>query len=333
MNLRRYCLAGAAAVMAGLFAGRAVGAEHEWKFFSFFGVNDAATNLHRSFVDDISKATDGRLKITLFAGGELPYKFSDVLRLVSTNQVQMGDLVVGLNAGELPGLNVFDLPFLCTSYDGFYKAVDKAGPVVAKSLGDKFGVGSLVHWTIAPQHIWLSRPIERIDDLKGRKIRIWTRFHADMLAKFGGSGVTISATEVTTALDRRIVDGAITAAIPALDWRFYDVAKTGYMLNMHMVHQIVIVNNAELAKLPADLREIVAGKSREWAAKYRKAIEDGEISALKTLVDKGEKLVSPAADDIVKARYVTRPIWDAWAKDNGPVSQELLAHVQATCTN
>jgi TRAP-type transport system periplasmic protein len=333
MSFRQRQLARIFGVALSLVGGQAQSADYEWKFFTYFGVSDLPTNLHRAFAEDLTKATNGRLKVTVYAGGELPYKFSDVLRLVATNQVQMGDLAVGLNVGELPGLNVFDLPFLCTSYDGFFKALETSGPVVADSLKDKFGIGSLVQWTMPPQQIWLNRPIEQIDELKGRKIRIWSRMHADMLQLFGGTGVTITAAEVTTALERRIADGAITAAIPAYDWRFYDVAKTGYMLNFQMSHQIVAVNNAELGKLPEEIRTIVLAKSREWVPKYRQMIEEGEVAAKQKLVEKGEKLVEPAAQDIAKARTVTRPLWDAWAKDGGPVAQNLLAKSTQACVN
>jgi TRAP-type C4-dicarboxylate transport system substrate-binding protein len=250
---------------------------------------------------------------------------------VSTNQVQIGDLAVGLNVGELPGMNVFDLPFLCTSYDTFYKAIDAVGPSYEAALKGKFGIGTLIQWTMPPQQIWLTQPIDRIDDLKGRKVRIWSKMHTDMLQRFGATSVTITAAEVTTALERRIADGAITAAIPAYDWRFYDVAKTGYMLNMQMSHQVVAVNAAELNKLPEDLRKIVLDRSREWAPKYRKTIEDGEIAAKQKLVEKGEKLVIPTSQDMAKARDATRPIWDAWAKES-PVSRELLTKVSQVCS-
>jgi len=269
MRLRLATLGASAAMLAALISGPASSQAVEWKFFTYFAVNDLPTNLHRAFAEDVSKATGGKLKITVYAGGELPYKFSDVLRLVSTNQVQMGDLAVGLNVGELPGMNVFDLPFLCTSYDTFFKAVETVGGDYETALKSKYGIGSLVHWTMPPQQIWLNQPIQKIDDLKGRKVRIWSKMHSDMLQRFGGTGVTITAAEVTTALERRIADGAITAAIPAYDWRFCDVAKTGYMLNMHMSHQIVAVNQAELNKLPEDARKIVLDKSKEWAPKYR----------------------------------------------------------------
>lgn len=312
-------------------ASAARSADFEWKFFTYFGGNDVATNMHRAFADDVTKATNGRLKLTVYSGGELPYKFSDVLRVVSTNQVQMGDLAVGLNVGELPGLNVFDLPFLCTSFDSFYKATGVVRKTVDTALQSKFGIGALIHWTMPPQQIWLSAPIQKIDDLKGRKIRNWSRLHVDMLALFGASAATVTAAEVTVALERKVVDGAITAAVPAYDWKFYEVAKYGYMLDFQMSHQVLAVNLAELAKLPPDIQKIVRDKAQEWAPQYRKTIEDGEVTARRRLVEKGEQLITPTAADQERARTATKPIWEAWAKQGGPVAQELLAATSAAC--
>jgi TRAP-type C4-dicarboxylate transport system substrate-binding protein len=306
-------------------------AEFDWKFFTYFNPNDLPTKVDTAFAEDVTKATGGRLTITVYSAGELPYKFSDVLRLVATNQVQMGDLAVGLNVGELPGLNVFDLPFLCTSFDTFYKASAKTSPIIDAVLRDRFGIGSLVRWTMPPQQIWLNRPIKNIDDLKGRKIRIWSRMHVDMLEPFGASGVTITVAEVTTALERGVVDGAITAAAPAYDWHFYEVAKTGYMLDFQMAPVIMGVNLAEFQKLPKDLQDILLAKSEEWTDKYRKAIEEGEATARQRLVEKGETLVAPTKEDLEKARSMTQPIWKAWAQRGGDVSRRLLEAASSAC--
>ena len=102
------------------------------------------------------------------------------------------------------------------------------------------------------------------------------------------------------------------------------------MLNMQMSHQIVAVNAAQLNKLPAETRKIVLQKSREWAPRYRKTIEEGELAAKKKLVEKGEKLVEPTAEDLAKARSVTRPIWDTWAKGS-VVATDLYDNVARVC--
>src|SRR5438046_810674 len=100
----------------------------EWRFFTYFPVNDKPAQLNRAFAEDVTKATNGRLKITVFAAGELPYKAPDVVRAVASDQVQMGDVAVGFVSGDVPDLNVLSLPFLCTTYDQF----DKAIPAVQK---------------------------------------------------------------------------------------------------------------------------------------------------------------------------------------------------------
>src|SRR5436190_21768539 len=88
----------AAAVLASALAGSgpALGqAPTEWRFFTYFPVNDKPAQLNRAFAEDVTKATGGRPKITVFAAGELPYKAPDVVKAVATNQVQIGRVHVG----------------------------------------------------------------------------------------------------------------------------------------------------------------------------------------------------------------------------------------------
>jgi TRAP-type C4-dicarboxylate transport system substrate-binding protein len=333
MSLLRILAAVAtAALLVSVFPpASAQSAEYEWKFYTFFGANDLPVRPARGFAEDLTKSSGGRLDVKVYTGGELPYKFSEVLRAVATNQVQIGELGMGINAGEMPGLNPFDLPFLCTSFDSLFKSLDVAGPIVDKFIAEKFGVTSLIHWAMPAQQIWLRKPIARIDDLKGRKIRNWNRLQVDMLGLFGASAVTVTSAEVATALDRGVVDGAITATIPAHDWGFYDVAPYGYMVNFSIPHQIVIVNSAEFQKLPKDLQDLVMAKSKEWAQKYREIIENGDKEARRKLAEKGQHLIEPTKEDVDKARRLTKPIWEKWAKETAPYGQQMYEAVSAVC--
>lgn len=330
MSSRRFVLLGLAAwfSMASTFASAA---DYEWKLFTFFGVNDMPTNFHRQFAEDVTKATNGRLKITVLAGGELPYKISDVLRVVATDQVQLGDISPGAHLGEMPGMNIFDQPFVCTSLPAFERGVTAAAPTIDGFLKDKFDVVTLFHWTMPGQQIWINKKPGSIADIKGSKLRMWSRMHVEMLDRLGASGVTISAAEVVTALDRGVVDGAITATIPAVDWRLYDNAKYGLLLNFQLGHQLIGVNGSEFRKLPPDLQKIVLDKGKEWQPKYVKAIMEADEAARKRFVEKGGVLIEASPADIEKARGLLKPMLDKWANDNGPASKEMLAKVSAAC--
>ena len=307
-------------------------ADVEWKFYTYFAANDKPTELHRAFADDVFKASKSRLQIKVFASGELPYKAADVLRAVATDQVQMGDVALGFVAGDVPELNAFAMPFACTSMEKFY---DKAAPAVDADINavltKKFKTRSIMQWVMPPQQLWLVKPVAGIDGLKNLKVRSWNREQADMMKLLGGSGVTITPAEVIPALQRGVVDGAFTAAVPALDWKFNEVTKMGYMINLTLAHQIVAVNEAELAKLPADLRQLLLDKTREWAPKYRQALIEADVAARKTLTDKGVVLREPSADEMEKFRAVTRPMWKEWTDKNGPVAEKMLNTALTAC--
>lgn len=326
-------LAGACLAAATLMVGNPVAAaDVEWKFYTYFAANDKPTELHKAFADDVFKASKQRFHIRVFASGELPYKAADVLRAVATDQVQMGDVALGFVAGDVPELNAFAMPFSCTSMDKFY---DKAAPAVAADvdgvLTRKFKTRSIMQWVMPPQQLWLVKPINGIDGLKNLKVRSWNREQADTMKLLGGSGVTITPAEVIPALQRGVVDGAFTAAVPALDWKFNEVTKMGYMINLTLAHQVFAVNEQELNKLPADLRQLLLDKTKEWAPKYRQEMIEADKAARKTLAEKGVTLRDPSPEEMEKFRTVTRPMWKEWSDKNGPVAERMLNAALESC--
>jgi len=329
----RGCMAGALGLLLALAVcgGAWAQATTEWKFFTYFPVNDKPAQLNRAFAEDVNKATGGRLKITVFAAGELPYKAPDVVRAVGTDQVQMGDVAVGFVSGDVPDLNVLSLPFLCTTYDQFDKAIPAVQKVADEELQTKFGVTVGMHWTMPPQNFWLNRPITRVDELKGLKVRAWNPEQVEMMKLLGGSAVSITSAEVIPALERKVIDGAITSALSANDWRAYEIVRTGYMVNMTMGHQVMMVNTAELNKLPSDVRATLLAKMKEWTPKYRQMSEAGDVEARKNLVANKVALIEPTAEDRQRARATVRPMWEAWAKKYGTVGQQLLDGAVKAC--
>lgn len=303
----------------------------EWRYFTYFPANDKPTQMTRDFADDVSAATDGRLKITVFAAGELPYKAADVVRAVATNQVQMGDVAVGFASGDIPELNVLSMPFLCTSFEQFETVAGEIAPTVEQAMKEKFDIVTGVQWTMPPQNMWLNRPINSLDEIAGLKVRTWNPEQVEMITLLGGSPVSITSAEVIPALERRTIDGAITSALSANDWRAYDIVKTGYMVNMTMGHQMMMVNGEEFAKLPQDIQDTLREKFAEWAPKYNAMSQENDTLARENLGKNGVTLVDPSAQDMEKAATALRPLWDKWAEQNGDTGASLLDVAMKAC--
>lgn len=303
----------------------------KWTFFTYFATNDKPTQLNRKFADSVRKATDGRLDITVRAGGELPYKAPDVFRVVSSDQVQMGDVAIGFASGDEPALNILGLPLLCTGYDQFENVVKEIGPDIDKLIEDKFKILVLNQWTMPPQNLWLNKPIENLEDIKDLKVRAWNPEQVDMMKALGGSAVSITSAEVIPALDRGIVDGAITSALSANDWQAFNTVKTGYLLNITMAHQVTVVNKKALADLSEEVRNIFLEQVKEWQPRYTAMAKESDQLARDNLEANGVKLVVPTPEDMAKGGQMLRPIWDKWAKKHGDVSQDLLDKVKPIC--
>ncbi|MCC7275293.1 MAG: TRAP transporter substrate-binding protein DctP [Alphaproteobacteria bacterium] len=306
-------------------------AEHNWRFFTYVSPTDFHAKMNKAFAEDITRASGGRLEIAHFGAGELPYKAGDIIKAVATNQIQMGQVGAGLAAGDAPEIDVFSLPFLCTSYPQFAAAAKAMGDVPDQVLTRKFGVRVVMNWPIPGQNIWTTAKLERIADLKGKKIRTWNPLQVDMLQQIGANPVSLDPAEVVPALQRKVVDGAITSALSANDWKAYDIVKFGLTLNFTMAHQITLANAEALKKLPADLQKLIADKSAEWAPRYFEASEAADRAALDTMRGKGVTITVPPADEVTAMKASLRPMWAKWSEKNGPVAADLLARVSAAC--
>src|SRR5690606_31376417 len=197
MSIKAATIGACAAAMLAFAA--PAGAATKWALYTPFTANDKPTQLYRGFADDVAKATNGELTIQVYSSGELPYKNSDVLKALATDQIQIADLALGPVAGDVPELTVFGLPFLCATSDGFYKAIDAAMPTFNNRLSGKFKVRALAGWTMPAQQIWLREPVSAIGELKGKKIRTWNKMQVQMLDLLGGQGVAITPAEVIPA--------------------------------------------------------------------------------------------------------------------------------------
>lgn len=334
MYRKRLVLAGVVAALAsGWTVSTADAQSTNWQFFTYFPANDKPAQLNREFAADVTEATDGRLSITVFAAGELPYRAPDVLKAVAGNQVQMGDVALGFASGDVPQLNVLSMPFLCTSYEEFEAAIGIVAPEVEQDLADRFGVDVAIHWTMPPQNLWLNREIDALDDISGLKVRTWNPEQVEMIQLLGGSPVSITSAEVIPALERQVIDGAITSALSANDWRAYETLKTGYMANFTMGHQVMMVNAEALAALPDDVREIFLEKAEEWTPKYLEMAREGDEAARQNLVANGVTLIEPDADEIARARERMQPLWTEWASEHGSTAQTLLEKTREACVS
>jgi TRAP-type C4-dicarboxylate transport system substrate-binding protein len=310
----------------------AVSAEFEWKFFTIYGTADRQTEWMRSFAKEVKEATGDRLNITVFSGGELPYKGVDVYRALSRRQIEIGHSPTGFIAPDLPLLDAMSMPFVCMDMKKFFdSALPKIREPFDKAIDTKFGSTPIMHWAMPGQQVWSRKPVKTLTDFKGMKIRTWNQGQVATLDKLGASSVSITTAEVTPALQRGVIDGAITASINAAAWKWSEVLGYGYLFNITLSHEVIAVNDAALSKLPEDVRTTFLKVAAKWEGKLREEVAQYDEQARSELTKQGIALTEPAPADANALAEMTADLGAAWAAKHGELAAQVLADIRNSC--
>ena len=141
-----------AAMLAASLAFGAAQAQTKWDMPTPYSDGEFHTRNIKVFVEDVKKATNGGLDITLHTSGSL-IKHPDILRAVSTGQVNIAEFLLGQFGNEDPVFAADNVPFVATGYDNAKKFYDWALTPKAQALGaqaKQFQLPSNVATPISP---------------------------------------------------------------------------------------------------------------------------------------------------------------------------------------
>ena len=186
------------------------------------------------FAKDIEQMSDRRLRISVFAGGELVPALQ-TFDAVSQGTVQMGHGAAYYWAGKVPAAQFFTaVPFGMNAQGMNAWLYNGAG---LKLWRDVYKPFNLVPFPMGNTGVqmggWFRKKINSIDDLKGLKMRI-PGLGGKVMAKAGVNPVLLAGGEIYTALERGTIDATEWVG-PYHDQRLglYRAAKNYYYPGWH----------------------------------------------------------------------------------------------------
>lgn len=314
-------VAAAIALLAGYGAASAA---EQWNFYMHQSAPNFATSRGaKLFTEQVEKATNGELQIRLHLAGTLQINASNITQAVGENVVQIGDDL--FNSGNIPVAGIPRLPMLIQSYEDFAKAAAVLKPYIERAFAQK-GSTVLASYTYPMQFVWGRKKLASLDDIKGMKLRVAQPEQGELVRRFGGVSITMSAPEVPSALDRGVVDGIFTAGVGAVLWK--DLLKFGYVLIVNVNNSYFIANTDAYRKLSPEL-QVRLRKAAEEAARWDEdTMKTEEADSVQLLKSAGYTLTQARPDEIVRAVDAMKPYWDEWAKARGPEIVEALGKVR-----
>lgn len=173
--------------------------------------------LHKQFEapfwnEKLGEVSGGELSSALTTHDQMGISGGDVYRMMSQGVFDVGMTVADYAVSDSVALEALDVPMIATDAATAQKAVEAARPMVDDIYKDVFNAKVLGIAPYPPQVVFCNAEIGSLDDLQGKKVRASGRMTAKFLEALGAEGVNIGFGEVPGALQRGVVDCAITGA-------------------------------------------------------------------------------------------------------------------------
>jgi len=251
----------------------------------------------------IGEMSDGRIKIQVFAAGEL-VPAMESFQAVSDGTVEVGCGAAYYWAGKDPGFQWFSAVPFGLNAQGM-SAWFHAGNGL-KLWEEAYAPFNLVPRPAGSTGVqmggWFNKKINTIDDFKGLKMRI-PGLGGKVVAKAGGTVVLTPGGEIFTNLERGVIDATEWVG-PLHDLRLglYKAAKYYYYPGWHEpgTYLEFFFNKKVFDGLPKDLQHIINAACMESEVWVLAQFEAQNGNALQELITKHKVQLERFPDDVLK---------------------------------
>jgi TRAP-type C4-dicarboxylate transport system substrate-binding protein len=290
------------------------------------------------FKTELEKASDGKVKVNIFPASVTEKTEWDAI-LAGRYDIAYGSF--SSYSGMFSASEVMGLPFLFPSgsTNQFGKPVHYVWPVW-KDLFQKYpeirsefkDVKLLCVLMGGGGNIWTQKPITRLADINGLKIRAGIVMDAKALKILGATPVTLTASEIYTSIERKVIDGSCASWGGGVAIKTHELCK--YALDLNLDHGTgfwVAMSPKTWNELPSEIRDIINNMFDPDNIISRVGSDiffQDEAKGRQTALDSGVKIVSVSQEDLQRGRNLAAPLWESWVDSveaRGIPGKQILA--------
>jgi TRAP-type C4-dicarboxylate transport system substrate-binding protein len=315
-------LAAAAALALAASVALPVAAQTKWDLPTAYPASNFHTENLQQFVNDVDKATGGKLKIQLHPNASL-FKAPEIKRAVQGGQAQAGEilLVNYENEDALYGLD--GIPFLATSYAESFKLYKAS----RKALDDKLATqGMMLLYAVPwpPQGIYTNRTLNSAADMKGLKWRAYSPATSKIAELVGAQPVTVQAAEVPQALATGVIDSYMSSGSTGFDSKTYEHIKTWYDTQAWLPKNAIIVNKRAYDQLDKPTQTALLKAAAEAETRGWKLSQEKNGWYLDQLKAKGMTIAKPSEQLTADLKKVGNYMLAEWLRKSGDPGKKVV---------
>lgn len=291
------------------------------------GVNQYVRHEEPFWTRELPRLTGGRASAEIVSFDRAGFRGQEMLRLIQQGMVPFGTLLLTVTAAQEPELAAPDLAGLNPDFASLRRTVAAYRPHAETLLRTRYGAELLALYVYPAQATFCARPVARLADLAGRRIRVSSPTQADWVTALGATPVQTTFAEIVNNLRNGNIDCAITGTMSGNTIGLHEVTTHLHAMPVSWGLAAFVAHGPAWEALSADTRAVLRRElprleAAVWAESER---ETGEGIACNTGVGdcptgrRGRMtLVRPGPEDNARRREIlTTAVLPGWVQRCG----------------
>lgn len=256
----RYTLALAGA-LSGLIASAALAQDLPTTHLK--GIGESSTVIHSTLLEQplwretIPTASGGAVTGEILPFDQAGVDNAAILRLLKLGGMDIGTTDISRLAADDPRFEGCDLAGLTLTIAAVREACAAYRPTLDRLLQENWNAKLLYLGIAQQQVIWCRNPVATLEDLRGKKVRVYNKTLIDFLEGIGATGVSIPWPESVPSLQNGVIDCGVTGSLNGNTAGWGEVTTHQYLASLGWGVRFTAINLDSWNRLDPKVQEFL----------------------------------------------------------------------------
>lgn len=277
----------------------------------------------KKFAELVKQKTNGRITVEVYPGGTLGDENSVISQVQTGGTVDMTRVSSAALTSFNPQMGLFTLPYLFKDSNQEWAFLNsEKGQQILKDLKSSNMMG-LAYYESGARSFYSSKPLTKLADLKGQKIRVQqSAITIDMINALGANPVVMPYGDVFGALQTGTIDAAENNAPSYDSSNHYTVAKNFILDGHQRVPEVLLISLAMWNKLSPEDQKLIQEAATASVATEREAWAKYEEKSNAKIKAAGVTITT--VDNVADWQAAVKPVIDK----NGAQFKDLIEYIK-----
>ncbi len=192
--------------------------------------------------DTLPKASNGAITADITPLDQMSIDDKTMLRLLRLGVMDFAAMDISKMAGDDPRFEGCDLAGITLDADKARAGCEAYRAVIDRQMQKNWNAKLLAFGGNPPQVFWCRGILGGLNDLKGKKVRVFNSTMRDFLSGVGATAISMAFAEVVPALSAGVVDCGVTGSLSGNTAGWPEVTKSLYPMSLGWSINVMAVN-------------------------------------------------------------------------------------------